>query len=171
MFKPMIQKPYRVPAYVCIIVIAALIYMAGVAAQAQSPAPSPNPPEPTLDYIKSVIGTLTTVAGFIALIVGIVLGLFNKNNVDRLKANVQELEDIIETKEARNKELKLQNEAKEAKDALEIQTLKKKNEALEVSNESVVGHNLQMKAILKGLRLTGKWGGHEDEIFLHRTKS
>lgn len=174
MFKPMLHKPYRVPAYACLIVAATLAYMVGVAAQAQAPNPAPAPPptdtDQTLAYIKSMVGTITTVAGFVALIGGIVYGMLKKNNTERLKANIQELEDIVETKETRNKELRLQLEAQEAKAALRIERLEQEKTNLSVSNEAVVGHNLQMKAILKQLRLSGKWGGHEDSIFLHQTK-
>ncbi len=163
-------KPYRVPLYALILFGATALYFAGIA-YGQTPTPAPTPtPEPTLEYIKSVIGWIVTLAGFISLMAGIILGLLNKSNTDRLKANIEELEDIVETKERRNAELKLEHEAKEAKSALAVTKLETKVERLEVSNESVVSINLQMKAILKSLRLSGQWTGHEDEIFIHKTR-
>lgn len=163
-------KPYRVPLYALILFGAGSLYLAGIA-YGQSPTPAPTPtPEPTLEYLKSVIGWIVTVAGFISLMGGIIIGLLNKSNTDRLKANIVELEDIVETKEKRNVELKLVHEAEKAKDVLKIERLETDKQNLKVSNESVVAVNLQMKAILKGLRLSGQWAGHEDEIFIHKTR-
>jgi uncharacterized protein involved in exopolysaccharide biosynthesis len=169
MFKTMMLKPYRVPAYTLILFGASALYFAGIAYGQTDAAATATPPEPTLEYLKSVIGTIVTVAGFISLMAGIVIGLLNKNNTDRLKANIAELEDIVETKERRNTELKLTHEAEAAKSALSIAKLEKKLTVFEVSNESVVEINLQMKAILRGLRLSGQWAGHEDDIFIHKT--
>jgi hypothetical protein len=170
MFKSMAVKPYRVFCNSLILLGATALYFAGIA-YGQSPTPAPAPaPEPTLEYIKSVIGWIVTVAGFISLMAGIVLGLLNKSNTDRLKANIAELEDIVETKERMNGTLKLTHEAEKAKDTLKIERLEKDKENLTVSNEAVVSINLQMKAILKGLRLSGQWAGHEDEIFIHKTR-
>lgn len=167
----MTMKPYRTPAYACLIAMVTVLYFAGVYVNAQSTTIQPPTPEPTLEYIKSIIGTVTVVAGFISLITGIVLGMVNRANTERLKANIQELEGLVDTKDARNEELKLQNIADNAKHDLIVERLNKKVSVLEVSNESVVGHNLQMKAILKGLRLNGKWSGHEDDLIMRRDKS
>ena len=117
-------------------------------------------PNPVAEFLQTIV----TVAGFVALAAGIVYGLINRKNYDKLNETITELKAINESKDNRLLELKLQLEATTAKLTLDIQRLRSDVERLEVSNEAVTAMNLQMKGILRELRLAGKWEGHEDAV-------
>lgn len=119
--------------------------------------------------IKGIATTIVAVIGAISLVFGIGWGLLNRKNYDKLKETIEELEESCESKDKRIEELRLTCAATEARINLVIVAQTTTITGLKVSNEAVVSQNLQMKAILKGLRLSGKWEGHEDVI--HITES
>lgn len=113
--------------------------------------------------------TLILGAGAVGtILLNIVWGFFNRKKYDSLKETIDDQQEIIAAKELRNAELKLHCSEIEARLTLSIERKESTITGLKVSNGAVVSQNLQMKAILKGLRLSGKWDGHEDQI--HQTQ-
>jgi hypothetical protein len=106
--------------------------------------------------------------GFVTLTVAIVYGFFKKQKYDNLKTDRDEWKGIAESREERIVEIQEKYALVRANLELTIKERDSKIRNLEVSNEAVVSQNMQMKAILKKLRLDGKWEGHEDN--LHTTE-
>lgn len=163
MFRFRERPSYRIPQIVTTLAGLLFFYIA-IAAQGGPDAPAP--PGWTL---KEIATTAVAIAGFVSLIVGVGWGLINRKNYDKLKETIDDLEEVAESKESRITELKLRASETEARLQLRLNNNDITITGLKVSNEAVVSQNLQMKAILKRLRLDGKWEGHEDE--LHRTTS
>lgn len=149
-------RPSRMPTVAAATVALGGLYMA-VAAQAPETAAATSG--------KEVLGFVMGIAGLTTLVAGIVWGLWNRKNYDKLKETIGELEDSCESKDKRIAELKLNAIEAEAKLKIELATKDTTIVGLKVSNLSVVSQNLQMKSILRGLRLSNKWEGHEDDVF------
>lgn len=161
MFKLRVRPYYRIPQ-----IIAAL---SGVLATYYVIAAQSAEPQASGVNIKELATTAMAVAGAIALVVGIGWGIINRKNYDKLKETIDDLEEVLESKDRRIEELRLTASESEARLTLRIVGFETTCRNFKVSNEAVVSQNLQMKAILKRLRLDGKWQGHEDD--LHRTEA
>lgn len=161
MFRLRPRPYYRVPQ-----VLAALagVFALYIAITAQAPVET----QASGSSIKEAASTGIAVLGFISLVVGVGWGIINRKNYDKLKENIDDLDELLESKDKRIEELKLTASEAQARLALRLKLVEGDCQNLKVSNEAVVSQNLQMKAILKRLRLDGKWEGHEDE--LHRTE-
>jgi hypothetical protein len=103
-------------------------------------------------------------SGIVTLLLGVVYGFVKKQKYDNLETTLEEWKGIAEGREERIKELKYSQGETEAK--LKLQIAAKVNEVtnLQESNGALVSQSLQMKAILRELRMSGAWSGHEDRI-------
>lgn len=163
MFRPMLMKPYRTPLLITAVTSLGLVWFAVTVLGAEV---SPSAPSTASfkDFIQYVMG----VAGFVSLVVGVGWGLINRKKYDKLKETIDDLTELIEAKEKRIEEITLSKAEMESRFNLRIVALEQAATNLGIVNEGIVSHNLQMKAILKKLRLEGKWEGHEDDIFSHK---
>ena len=133
-----------------------------VSAQAQTPEPG------VMSISKDVFSWVIGFAGAVGLLCGIIYGFVKKQKYDNLETSLAEWKEIAEGREERIKELKYTQTEGEAKLRLKIAEKEGENTNLRESNGALVSQSLQMKAILKDLRLSGTWAGHEDRI--HETK-
>lgn len=147
----------------CLICIG--IVFLNVAAQTGSPTPTDTNP---ISLSREIFGWALAAAGFISLVLGIGYGFFKKQKYENLTKDRDEWKDLAETREERIKELKYTHGEAEAKLKLTIATREKSIENLSESNSALVSQSLQMKAILRSLRLQGHWHGDEERI--HETQ-
>jgi hypothetical protein len=106
--------------------------------------------------------------GFISLLIGIGYGFFKKQKYENLETDRDEWKDLAETRGERIKELKYTHTESDSRLKLEISNREIDIRNLRESNGALVSQSLQMKAILRDLRLTGAWQGHEERI--HETQ-
>ncbi|HLA96621.1 MAG TPA: hypothetical protein VK612_12935 [Pyrinomonadaceae bacterium] len=117
---------------------------------------------------QNIFSWFMTAAGTIALLVGIIYGFVKKQKYANLETERNELKSLAESREERIKELIYT--ASESKAKLELKIANKETDItnLKESNSALVSVSLQMKGILRKLRLDGIWHGHEEEI--HETQ-
>jgi hypothetical protein len=134
-----------------------------------------SPPADPVTATQSWFAWIVAAAGFITLAIGIGYGFFKKTKYQNIKTDRDEWKGLAETREARIKELKIESadqktrlELKVAETKLELEHEADLNRNLVSGNKAMVIDYLQMKAILKKLRLDGVWHGDEDNI--HRTQ-
>jgi hypothetical protein len=118
------------------------------------------------DSTKELFGWFLAAGGFITMLVGIVYGFAKKTKYDNIERERDEWKDIAESRLSRITEIQATNTLQQENLRLTVKTKDTKILNLEVSNEAVVSQNLQMKAILKRLRLDGQWQGHEEMLYL-----
>ena len=123
-------------------------------------------PSEVFGSTKEIAVWFVAIASFVAIFWSIGYGFLKKQKYDNIKKESDEWQGLAESRAARIAE---NNE----KHLLEISNLQLKLQAkdtrirnLDISNEAVVSQNLQMKAILKELRLSGQWQGHEEKLHL-----
>jgi hypothetical protein len=156
MTKPEIPKiPAMITLTAACLIIVAVVFI-NISAQ--------TPDATAIVAAQSLFGWIITTAGTIALLVGIIYGFFKKQRYDNLETERNEWKSLAESREERYTELALRKSELESRLTLKIERKETTITNLKVSNDAVVRMNLQMKAILKGLRLAGKWEGHEDNI-------
>jgi hypothetical protein len=166
MFKEMRLPSYRLPLAIALCIGLGLCYVA-VSVIAQTPEPAPT----RASSVKDLMEYALAIAGFTSLVIGIGWGLLNQKKYDKLKETIDEQNELLDVKDKRIEELKLKYSEADARHTARIATLESEAFILEGTNEAIVSQNLQMKAILKGLRLSGAWSGHEGDIFgLHKTE-
>ena len=159
------QSPSRIPVLItvfagCLLCVGIVIVK--VAAQTSQPeSVSFSMPTNWAQWILSVGGAITMAAG-------IIYGLFKKQKYENLTRDRDEWKDLAETREERIKELRYASSEAEAKLKLIIAHGERSIENLSESNSALVSQSLQMKAILRGLRLKGVWNGDEERI--HETQ-
>lgn len=117
---------------------------------------------------KDVFSWVIGFSGVVMLLLGIVYGFVKKQKYDNLETTLDEWKGIAEGREERIKELKYSHGEETAKYKLQIETRDRSITNLQESNGALVSQSLQMKAILRELRMSGQWQGHEDRI--HETK-
>lgn len=96
------------------------------------------------------------------VVFNVIWSFFNRKNYDKLKETINDQKELLESRAERIENNKLVIEGMLAKHQLELSECRQMSRDLRVSNEAVVGQNLQIKAILKRLRLEGKWEGDEN---------
>lgn len=115
------------------------------------------------------LSELLQLAGYVLVIIvgaaGTFYGVFNRKKYDGLKSIIEEKDLVIETIQERFNAIEIKCREQREADANRLELERHKVINLTVSNEGVVSLNLQQKAVLKALRLAGKWDGHEDELF------
>lgn len=123
---------------------------------------------------QSWFSWIVAAAGFVTLAIGIGYGFFKKQRYENLKTERDELKSLAESREDKINDLKTDLSDQKTKFELKISQLTLQLRGSEdlvtnlvTGNKSIVSENLQMKAILKGLRVSGVWHGNEDDI--HRT--
>lgn len=151
-------------------VVAACVIFFGVVylkviAQTPSPAPVTSEQTVSLSQIQYAAQWFLTVFGFISLVIGIVYGFFKKQKYDNILKDRDEWKGIAESREERIKELGHIANAVDARHKLKVKECDTSITNLKESNNALVSLCLQMKAILRDLRLAGLWTGHEDRIY------
>lgn len=161
-----LQTSYtKAPAIAAAIAVLMLAYLAVTVYAAEA---APGTPMSSLQDIATYA---LAIAGLVSLIVGVGWGLINRKKYDKLNETINDLQEVIDAKEMRIQEKILQYSELDARCKLHIKELERSTEILGETNIAVVSQNLQMKAILKLLRLEGKWAGNEEDVFnLHRTQ-
>lgn len=158
------QRPAsKIPAMVTL-TTGCLIFIVLVFINISAQAPTGDP----IVSSQSVFSWIVAAAGCITLVVGIVYGFVKKQRYENLKTERDELKSLADSREERIKELKYTHSESEARHKLTISEKDRSITNLQESNSALVSQSLQMKAILRGLRLDGTWHGHEERI--HETK-
>jgi hypothetical protein len=160
----MTRPPSKIPAMVtltaaCTICIA--VVFINISAQSQ-PASDP------MAVSQSAFSWIIAAAGCITLLIGIGYGFLKKQKYENLETERDELKSIADSREERIKELKAVCEATENRLKLQIAGKDTTITNLKESNSALVSQGLQMKAILRRLRLEGIWQGDEERI--HETQ-
>lgn len=122
-------------------------------------------PSDVASTTKEVFAYIIAAAGAVSILLNVIWSFFNRKNYDKLKETISDQEDIIDAKDRRNNELKLKLSETEAQRELKKLEDEQTISGLKVSNGAVTRENLQMRAILKKLRLEGKWEGDEENVF------
>lgn len=122
-------------------------------------------PSTVSDTTKEVIAYVVGGFGALSIVLNVIWSFFNRKNYDKLKETISDQEDIIDAKDRRNTELLLRISEIEAQRDLKYKENEQTIVGLKVSNGAVTRENLQMRAILKKLRLEGKWEGDEENVF------
>lgn len=115
--------------------------------------------------LKEIFEAMAATVGIVTFVVGVAYGLYNRKKYDNLRENIEELESLLKTADRTNESQKKAFDLKEAEYKLKEAETGVTVINLKTSNTAVVKQNLQCKAILRMLRIAGKWEGHEDEIF------
>lgn len=136
---------------------AVFLFAAAVYAQGQDIEPS----------VAQKIGYFLAICGAVAILGNVAWSFFDRKRHDKKNETISELEKALTSRKERLEEEKAINDRLRHS----INDMRLRIEKVELTNEAVVSQNLQMKAILKQLRLTGKWEGNETDIFnLHDTE-
>lgn len=160
MFAQAMYRPAsKIPAMVTM-AAACLICIVGIFIRISAQAPNSD----SLAISQSVFSWIVAAAGFITLVFGIGYGFVKKQKYDNLETERNELKSLAESREERIKELKYTHSESEAKWKMKVSLKDVDITNLKESNSALVSQSLQMKAILRSLRLSGVWHGHEDNI-------
>lgn len=157
----------RIPAIIAMSLASCLCIPFILRVSAQG-APGTSPVEP-LHSSQSLFSWVIAAGGFITLLIAIGYGFAKKQKYLNLETERNELKSLAESREERIKELKYTASESEAKNDLKMKNKETEITGLKESNKALVSQALQMKAILRKLRLDGIWNGHEDSI--HETQS
>ncbi len=155
--------PSKIPPLIALLTgVAVCILVVMVRISGQQPASN------ALEASSVVFSWILLAVGFVSIVVAVVYGFAKKQKYENLEKERNELKSLAESREERIKELRHSQAEAEAK--LQARVMQKEGVItnLRESNSSLVSTSLQMKAILRKLRLEGKWEGHEEEI--HETK-
>lgn len=137
------------------------IVFINVSAQSSSPPPTDTD---LISVSKEIFLWVVASAGAISLFVSIGYGFFKKQKYENLEKDRDEWKGLAESREERIKELKYTHSEEQARLNLTIATRGTSITNLQESNGALVSVSLQMKAILRKLRLGGVWQGHEERI-------
>ncbi len=114
---------------------------------------------------KEVLATIIAGGGVLALLGNVAWSFFSRKSHDKLKESVSELEKLLEIRKLKSEEQDVRIGELQAKLTLESRTKGDIIAGLTDTNISVTRENMQMRAILKALRLEGKWTGDEDDVW------
>lgn len=173
MFLVMTQPTSRIPIRLTIaasVLLTELIFIVRVFALADDSQP-PNVMATTQTYFSWFVAA----SGFIMMALAIGYGFVKKTRYENVVNDRDEWKSLAESREEKIKDLKVELGDQKIKFELKITTAELESKGkdttiqnLGVSNHALVSLTLQMKAILKQLRLAGKWEG--DEEALHKTQ-
>jgi hypothetical protein len=151
------RPPSAIPAFITMMA-ACLFCVLAVAVRVAAQAADP------IAISQTAFAWVMVAAGTITLLIGIGYGFAKKQKYANLEQERDELKSIAESREIRIKELKEVCEATETRLKLKIANKETDIINLKESNGALVTQSLQMKGILRDLRLKGVWHGHEDNI-------
>lgn len=143
--------------------VALFLFVLAVVAQGAETSPERSATEK--------LSLFLALCGVLGILGNVAYSFWNRKEYDKLKDANNDLQMALDSRTERMGEEKARNERLELTLATMTTEMKRRVEKLELTNEAVVSQNLQMKAILKGLRLSGKWEGNENDIFnIHDTE-
>lgn len=154
-----------------ITLVAAVIIFVGIVGIRVAVAAETLPataPDDRLSVSKEVFQWIVAAAGLISLVFSIGYGFFKKQKYDNILKDRDEWEGVAKSREERIKELKYVASEIQARHELAMNECRETITDTQEINKALVSQSLQMRAILRELRLSGQWPGHEDRIYEDR---
>jgi hypothetical protein len=157
--RPAPKAPIRITILAGCAIIIGIVFL-NVAAQTQ--------PSDSVSVSRDIIDWIIRLAAAASVFAGIGYGFVKKQKYDNLENERNELKSLADTREDRIADLQSALSEREARYKLALAEKDRELVNLRESNGALVSQGLQMKAILRGLRLDGSWPGHEERI--HETQ-
>lgn len=114
-------------------------------------------------WLKDVGGIILALGGA----AGIVYSVFNRKKYDNQNDIIAELQSLVKVKDTRIKTLSEEHKAEVATHKMTITQLETDAKTAKATIQALASVNLQASAILKELRIAGRWEGNEDDLFQH----
>jgi hypothetical protein len=153
--RPHPTAPTRITILAACVIVMSIVLL-NVAAQ--------TPNSESVSVSKDIIDWVIRLAAAASVFAGIGYGFVKKQKYDNLENERNELKSLAESREERIKECQYTLAEREARYKLELSVKDREVVELKESRSALVSQSLQMKAILRGLRLNGNWSGHEERI-------